>query len=149
MENINLIRKIAWTVHCATGEELDDLLQEGMLAYYQGLKTYDPNKGKLSTYMWHVVMSRLKNYAKVKRKQKYVLCDDIECHAKQTTVTNVYENIPPHLYYAMEVILNIAQELDVYKEKEARRKMRVCLFENGFTRKEVREVLRTFCIAFE
>lgn len=149
MENLRLIRKIAWIIHCSTGEELDDLIQEGVLAYYQGLKNYDPSRGKISTYMWHTVSSRLKNYVLKKRKQKYVLYDDLEYIVKQTTQISVYEKIPISLYPAMDIILGESEELDIYDKKEARRKIRACLFKNGFTRDEVRSVLRTLCIAFE
>ncbi len=62
MENINLIRKIAWSFHKTTGLDWDDLFQEASLAYCQAMKTYDPRRGAISTYMWWTITSHLKNY---------------------------------------------------------------------------------------
>jgi RNA polymerase sigma factor (sigma-70 family) len=69
MENIDLIRKIAWYFHKRTGIDWDDLFQEAALIYLEKLEDYDPSKGKLSTYMWHVISSHLKNF--IKRWNKY------------------------------------------------------------------------------
>lgn len=62
MNNINFIRKIAWSFHRSTGLDWDDLFQEAALAYYKALDTYDPSRGKITTYMWWVIISHLKNY---------------------------------------------------------------------------------------
>lgn len=64
MDNINLIRKIAWSFHDTTGIEWDDLFQEAAIAYLEGLKTYDTKQGAISTYMWKVIVSRLINFIK-------------------------------------------------------------------------------------
>ena len=40
MEDINLIRKIAWSFHHTTGHDWDDLFQEGALAYLECLAKY-------------------------------------------------------------------------------------------------------------
>ena len=64
MENINLIRKIAWSFHFTTGLEWDDLFQEAALAYLVALKYYDPDRGALSTHMWCSITSHIKNYLK-------------------------------------------------------------------------------------
>jgi RNA polymerase sigma factor (sigma-70 family) len=64
MDNINLIRKVAWSFHKSTGLEWDDLFQEAAIAYYEALESYDPSRGKISTYMWWCMISRLKNYRK-------------------------------------------------------------------------------------
>lgn len=64
MDNINLIRKIAWSFHETTGIEWEDLFQEAALAYLEGLRTYDSNQGAISTYMWKTIGSRLVNFVK-------------------------------------------------------------------------------------
>ena len=64
MENINLLRKIAWSFHKSTGYDFDDLFQEAALAYCKGIKTFNPERGALSTHIWYCVNSQLKNYLK-------------------------------------------------------------------------------------
>ncbi len=62
MENIDLIRKVAWSFHNTTNVNWDDLFQEAALAYFEGIKTYDPKKGKITTYLWHCMSNRLHTY---------------------------------------------------------------------------------------
>jgi len=64
MENLNLIRKIAWSYHHTTGVELDDLIQEASLAYIEAMRKYDPERGKISTFVWHTINNHLRNYLK-------------------------------------------------------------------------------------
>ena len=62
MDNIDLIRKIAWSFHYTTGLDWDDLFQEAALACYEAMDSYDPNRGKLSTHLWHRMTRRLQTY---------------------------------------------------------------------------------------
>lgn len=62
MQNINLIRKIAWSFHNTTGLEWDELFQEAALAYCEAMETYNPKKGKLSLYLWQRMYWRLQTY---------------------------------------------------------------------------------------
>lgn len=78
MENLNLIRKIAMSFSLTTGIDFDDLCQEASLAYLEAIKTYNPNKGKISTYVWHCIHNRLKNYLKQEEKNKALSFEDIE-----------------------------------------------------------------------
>jgi hypothetical protein len=64
MENINLLRKIAWNFHKSTGLDWDDLFSEAVNAYYQVLDDYEPSKGKITTFLWIGVSNGLKNYLK-------------------------------------------------------------------------------------
>ena len=62
MENINLIRKVAWSFHHTTGLDWEDLFQEAALAYCEGFETYNKKKGSLATHMWHIMANHLKDY---------------------------------------------------------------------------------------
>ena len=64
MEHSKLLRKIALSFALSTGLEFDDLYQEANLAYLEALRTHDATKGKITTYLWHCVHNRLKNYIK-------------------------------------------------------------------------------------
>ena len=79
MENINLIRKIAWSFHHSTGMDWDDLFQEASYYYVKALDSYDPSKGvKLSTYMWTAVSNYLKNYLETEQKHRLISIDDTD-----------------------------------------------------------------------
>jgi|WetSurSiteA1Bulk_404760.scaffolds.fasta_scaffold32458_3 RNA polymerase sigma factor (sigma-70 family) len=67
IEHINLLRKIAWSFHRSTGIDFDDLFQEAYLAYNYAMKTYDPKRGKITTYLWWCIGSELKRYVKRER----------------------------------------------------------------------------------
>lgn len=78
MKNINLIRKIAWSFHKTSGIDVDDLFQEASLAYLESMKTYQPNKGKLSTYVWICINNHLKNFLKKEtRFQMHIVNNEI------------------------------------------------------------------------
>jgi len=69
MENINLIRKIAWSFHNTTGLEWDELFQEASLYYFRALKTWDPERGqKLTTYIYRSMTCELINYVRKNKK---------------------------------------------------------------------------------
>jgi RNA polymerase sigma factor (sigma-70 family) len=76
MENERLLKKLANSYSMTTGVEFDDLFQEAYIAYYNAMKTYDPNKSKLSTYVWHCVSSHLRNYVKLEK--PYLEMESIE-----------------------------------------------------------------------
>jgi RNA polymerase sigma factor (sigma-70 family) len=78
MENLNLIRKIAQSFAETSGIDYDDLCQEASLAYLEAMTTYDSSKGKISTYVWHCIHNRLKNYLKQEEKNKALSFDEIE-----------------------------------------------------------------------
>ena len=63
-ENVNLVRKIAWSFHKSTGLEWNDLFQQACLAYLTALRTYDPNRGKITTHVWYCITNDLTNYIK-------------------------------------------------------------------------------------
>jgi len=59
----NLIRKIAWSMKNKNANlEWEDLLQEAYVAYLEAIQTYDPNKGKATTYIYRCVKNHLLQY---------------------------------------------------------------------------------------
>jgi len=163
MENINLIRKLAWSFHHSTGLDWDDLFQEAALAYLEGMNTYDPDKGALSTHMWHVITSRLKNYVKQERNWKNPLCDLEEANGKGLNYTTFWDYIPDEIKEEVSLILrspeifntiilnyelndkkNELTREDQLKERiTAKKAIRTLLFQEGRTLQEVRMVVST------
>ena len=73
MEDINLIRKMAWDFSQASNIEFDELFSEASLAYCEALKHWETGKGaKFSTFAWRCMRNRLldfsdKDYRKSRR----------------------------------------------------------------------------------
>lgn len=107
MENLNLIRKIAWSFHNSTGEEWDDLFQEAALAYCEALKTYDPTKGKITTYMWWCISSHLKNYLKLEEKQNGHTCSEEEIVEQQAISFKLsFDNLSKDAQQVADMVLS-------------------------------------------
>lgn len=63
--NLNLIRKIVWGfVKGNPGLEFDDLFSEACLACLEAQASYNPDKGKESTFVHHVVTNQLRTLLK-------------------------------------------------------------------------------------
>lgn len=79
-KNLSIIKKIAWSYHKTTGLEYEDLLQEGAFGYlyWSQRHPHNPDKSKLSTFIWCVVQSHLKNYAKTQNKMKFLSIEDLQ-----------------------------------------------------------------------
>lgn len=55
----NMLCKLAWSFNRTTGLPFEDLLSSAYLAFSHSLKTYDPDKGRFSTYLYHTTRTRL------------------------------------------------------------------------------------------
>lgn len=91
VENINLIRKIAWSFAGTTGIDFEDLFSEATVSYYEALNDYDESKGKLSVWCWLRMRNNLINYIK---------------QEKNETIFNTEENPPtytqkPDLFFVL------------------------------------------------
>lgn len=65
MENLNLIRKIAWSFAKSTGLDAQDLICEASLAYCEAKERYDPNRGaSWTTFAWTHMRNHLTTYTK-------------------------------------------------------------------------------------
>jgi len=66
IENVNLIRKLAWSFHKTTGIEWEELFSEALLRYVLLSQEYNleenKSKGKISTFVWTSLSNYLKSY---------------------------------------------------------------------------------------
>jgi RNA polymerase sigma factor (sigma-70 family) len=85
MENINLVRKLAWSFHYSTGVDWNDLFQEASLAYYNALETYDPERGKITTHAWYCITNHLKNYLKEQ--------EDYKCRKHEGELSSIEDSV--------------------------------------------------------
>ena len=115
MENINLIRKIAWSFHRTTGHDWDDLFQEAALAYLEALHRYDPTKGNnLSTFMWSHISKSLTNYLRLYEKRTGHIYS-IEEHPIDPigTYTPLFEKMTDEAEQIATIILNSPEQFDI------------------------------------
>jgi RNA polymerase sigma factor (sigma-70 family) len=151
MENINLIKKIADSFSVTTKEEFDDLFQEGALAYLEALKTYDPTKGQLTTYMWYCIHNRLTNYLKEQEKEReciipleyFEVISDPDSQEKEyrNILEELYEEQPSYYFENMskeaqklaDVVLKDSTDFLFLNKKELKEKVRTQMTEQGWS----------------
>lgn len=125
-DDLNVIRKIVWSyVKNNPGLEFDDLFAEACLVYVEWvIPNYDPTKGKISTFTYHLVNNHLKNLLTGKRRNKEILKDSAEGFEN---FVNDFELTPEQYLLAKEhweeVYLQLSPEALViweiiYEEKE-------------------------------
>ena len=103
---------------------MDDLTQEAALAYWEALKSYDPNKGKLSTYMWWVMVSRLKNYrGKENKYTDAITLSENPVIDKPISRPSFFDSLTKEARDIAEVILSSPADFDLLEPKKARLKV--------------------------
>jgi len=124
MENLNLIRKIAWSFHKSTGIEFEDLFSESCLAYYEGLKYYKSEKGKITTFMYFYIPNHLKNYIKKNYTKQPVLISihDLKIE-KESFVEYFYESCTNDAIQISKLILSAPNP---YLKKPKKATNRIC-----------------------
>lgn len=131
MENIGLIREIAWSFHKTTGIDWGDLFQEAALAYLEAYPKYDSTKGKVTTYMWHVMNSRLVDFIRKERTQTG-LWDDITNVNPSYQFHTIWSTIPMYLSKEFEIIFENIHKVDCSTTRdETERVIRKILLDNG------------------
>lgn len=68
--HLNLLRKIAWSFYATTGIDWQELFSEAALAYCKALKSYNPNRGRITTHLWNCVKSELINFIKEEKRYR-------------------------------------------------------------------------------
>jgi len=112
-ENINLIRKIAWSFHMSSGLDRDDLFQEAVIAYIYALQTYKPDKGKISTYVWNCISNTLNSYLE-REMRVYPAQGDLEEAQHEVQLSfPFWEKIPESISKEVELILENAENISI------------------------------------
>jgi len=115
-ENVNLIRKIAWSFHTSSGLDWDDLFQEAVIAYLYAMKTYTPDQGKISTYVWNFISNTLKSYLE-RETRIYPIQGDLEDAQHEVQLSfPFWEKIPESIMPEVELILDHAEDLILPKK---------------------------------
>lgn len=64
---LNIVRKVVWSYTRTTGLDFDELCSEAYLAYLEAAPSYDPSRGKKTTFVWNVVRNHINNLLKTKK----------------------------------------------------------------------------------
>ena len=150
-ENINLIRKIAWSFHHSTGEDWDDLFQEAALAYCEALKSYNPKKGKITTYMWWSMTSHLKNYLKYQEKQNgHILpVEDLITVDSPVNGSPLFESLSKEAVQIADMILSFPTVFDSMSSESVESNItRVLTKREGWSWQKVKTGIRDLKLAF-
>jgi len=118
MENINLIRKVAWSFHYTTGLDWDDLFQEAAYAYLEGIKSHNPKKGTISTHMWVCMSNHLRNYIK---EQEYYNCTSPfeEGYDFPTDSNDFFDRLTEDAQTVARMVLSSSKKFVVLDKEEA------------------------------
>jgi len=140
MENEKLLRKLARSFSTSTGVEFDDLFQEAYIAYHEALKTFDPNKSKLSTYVWKCVSSHLKNYVKLEK--PYLEMMPIETpeviNKSDLSVSNFFDALSFEAQQIAKIMFERSGFYIFAKPKEREKKITQTLIRRGWDEKKIR-----------
>jgi RNA polymerase sigma factor (sigma-70 family) len=90
MENLNLIKSVAWSFHQTTGVRMDELISEATLAYLEACRTHDPEKSKVTTWAYYHMRSRLIDFIKKEKRYRLIL-DAFDGDESQYERQNIHE----------------------------------------------------------
>lgn len=130
MENINLIRKIAWEFHYKTGIPYDELFAEATANYLEAQFTYGtPKKQKgrklghkacPSHYAWIHMHNRLINFCIQEKRLTYMEIEYMERITHPTHFFELYDSFPHDCQEVVNIVLQSRQEFARLMPKEAR-----------------------------
>ena len=93
---LNIVRKVVWSYARSTGLDFDELCSEAYLAYLEAAPSYDPARGKKSTFIWNVVRNHINSLLKAKKEIP------IDKEAMETLLEEREELDPERLIIAKE-----------------------------------------------
>ena len=131
MENLKLIRKIVKSFHHSTGKDVDELFQEAVFGYYKGLQSYEPEKGKITTHLWHCVSNHLKNYLKIEKDYELPLEPLESAFEKTTPMDEFFESMSNEAWQIANIILSDPINFVTLPPEQAKDKVINILLEKG------------------
>lgn len=92
-EVFNIIGRIARSFNKTTGLEYDDLYSEGLLAYCLHIHKYNPEKSKLSTFLYHTINNHITSYIRKSLASHYKhIAKDVDYRKINITDTEFLHN---------------------------------------------------------
>lgn len=146
-QNIQLIRKLAWSFHQTTGYDYDDLFQEAALAYCLCLKQWNPDRGKLSTFMWRSITGHLTNYL-AKQKKQPVIEGTLEKVNTSVEIDSLFEMLSNGAMEVARVVLSSPRPFITRPENAAKRIISL-MSRRGWSKYRSKAVIKELQIAFK
>jgi RNA polymerase sigma factor (sigma-70 family) len=134
MDNINLIRKIAWSFHHSTGLDWDELFQEAALAYYSALRRYNLQHNgimrrrlksmRTTTFLYNCMRQHMINYLRREQRKWNGNIVPLKEAAGITTKENDFmEQLSRDAQQIVDVALHSFRTFDVTDSKQARNRL--------------------------
>ena len=149
MQNINLIRKIAWSFHKTTGEDWEELFQEASLAYLKAIRSYDPKRGKISTYIWWCVVSHLKTYLRKEHTLTDHVCS-IEDNPADLSVFNsqLFEALTEDSQQIAKTVLKCPKKFVACPRPAAYKRLQRVMLNKGWKAERVQQGIKDLEVVF-
>lgn len=119
MENINLIRKIAWKFQKKTGLEFDELFQEAAYGYCLALEDWDEEKSngcKLSSFAYRRMYFRLINFCKKETKRASKTSSMQNGLSKGRDKEDQNEPVPSHVLKELGLVFKHTEATEATEE---------------------------------
>lgn len=160
IENINLIRKIVWSFYHTTHIDWDELFSEACLAYFNALKTFDPQQGKITTYVWHCISNHLKSYLQQERRYRQLFEEPLTITSTEENINPLEEFVaaPPNhfaesLSQDASTIVNLIterpHEFDLKVPSEIRKTIAITLTIEGWSKARIRNAFNDLQLALQ
>lgn len=126
-ENINLIRKIAWSFHTTTGVDWEELFSEACLAFVLSIRSYNPKQGSLSTHLQTCITNHLidftRRYHDITPSSDLIDEDVIDYQTSEVDTSFFYNfnSLSEEAKYICDMILSSPEEFLEESKKLARR----------------------------
>ena len=123
MENINLVRKIAWEFHYKTGIPFKELLSEAITLYLESQLTRGKVKKGINNspyYSWVCIRNGLINFCIKEQSLKYLEIDYLQKGTNPIPFFELYDSFPAYCQEIIDIILKSRQEFACLMPKEAR-----------------------------
>jgi len=146
--DVKLLQKFAWSFQERTGLDWDELFQEAALAYYEALHKYDPKRGSLSTFMYHVIASRLKLYIE-KEKGLKLLYEETEVDWLPSSMEIPYWiNLTEDAHKIAQIVLTTSKRFVVLNLEQVEARLITILSNKGWSQERIEKGIESLKLAY-
>ena len=141
-----IVYKLAWSFHKTTGVEFEELVSEGVLAYYEAVAIWKEEKRcKLTSLAYRMIYNAMTDFTRIE--MRYVrpepeIFDFNNIVTDQTPWFELYEQFPMDVREITDVCLNNVEELAGLNGKQARKKVRYLLKDAGWKLSDIWDGIR-------
>ena len=142
LHHLKYLRKIAWSYHYTTGEDVDDLFSEACLCFLETIPKWAPEKGRVSTFMWKPVHNHLRNFLQVQKKYRGPLQEITRKVDVPVNNKPYFENLTIQSTPIAEILLKTPQRFIYLSQADAIRKVSRIMQANGISAIRIRQGIK-------